>query len=190
MSGRHPDQRSHPDDASSFSLDELASEADVTPRTIRYYIAEGLLPPPDSPGRNARYSQEHLDRLRLIASMKDRYLPLKEIRRTLASMPPERISRMASEASVLQASESRRPPEPTPASDYIAHALEESQASYRVPEPRARRRSPRPQPDTHQRWRRIPVSDEAELLISDDAWRRRGEQIESALDWIRRILNE
>ena len=88
MSGRHPDQRSHPDDASSFSLDELASEADVTPRTIRYYIAEGLLPPPDSPGRNARYSQEHLDRLRLIASMKDRYLPLKEIRRTLASMPP------------------------------------------------------------------------------------------------------
>lgn len=188
MSGRHPDQQSRPDDASSFSLDELASEADVTPRTIRYYIAEGLLPPPDSPGRNARYSQEHLDRLRLIASMKDRYLPLKEIRRALASMPPERISRMASRTSGVLAKESRRPPEPSPASDYIAHALEESSASYRAPEPRPPLRSPRP--DTHQRWRRVPVTDEAELLISDDAWRRRGEQIESALDWIRRILNE
>lgn len=190
MSGRHPDQQSRPDDASSFSLDELASEADVTPRTIRYYIAEGLLPPPDSPGRNARYSQEHLDRLRLIASMKDRYLPLKEIRRTLASLSPERISRMASKGSGVRAMESCRPPEPTPASDYIAHTLEESSASYRAPEPRARLRSPRPGPDIHQRWRRVPVSEEAELLISDDAWRRRGEQIESALDWIRRILNE
>lgn len=189
MSGRHPDHRSRPDDA-TYSLEELAGEADVTPRTIRYYISEGLLPPPDSPGRNARYSQGHLDRLRLIAHMKARYLPLKEIRRSLATMSPETIRRQVNRVSGVVASESRRPPEISSANDYLSHVMEEP-APYERPSPRMTQRPPRSRSvDPHRPWRRIPIGDDAELLVTEDAWRRRGDQLESAVDWIRRILNE
>ena len=88
MSRRHPDQHSRRDEPASFSLDELSREADVTPRTIRYYIAEGLLPPPETTGRNASYTQDHLDRLLLIGGLKEQYLPLKEIRARITSMSP------------------------------------------------------------------------------------------------------
>ena len=39
-------------------------------------------------------------------------------------------------------------------------------------------------------WKRIPISADAELLITDDAWERRGDRIRTAITWIRRMLNE
>lgn len=68
-----------------YLIGELAELAAVTPRTIRYYTAEGLLPPPETRGKYARYGPEHLGRLRMIARMKEDYLPLGEIRRRLES---------------------------------------------------------------------------------------------------------
>jgi DNA-binding transcriptional MerR regulator len=190
MSGRHPDQHATPDDAPTYSLDELSSDADVTPRTIRYYIAEGLLPPPDSAGRNARYTQEHLDRLHLIASLKEQDLPLKEIRRRITSMSPDQIRRVSSPDRGMRAMESRSAPEPSSAERYLSRALRESAPSYDAPVARASRRRSRPSRDVDGNWRRVPISDDAELLITEDAWERRGEQIESAITWIRRMLNE
>ena len=38
-----------PDDP--YSLADLARLADVTPRTVRYYIAQGLLQSPEAAGR-------------------------------------------------------------------------------------------------------------------------------------------
>lgn len=190
MSGRHPDEHSRHDDDVTYSLDELASEADVTPRTVRYYIAEGLLPPPLSPGRNARYTREHLDRLVLITDMKARYMPLKEIRRSITAMSPEQIRRQAARRSGVRARESRPTPDVSSAQDYLSGVMEDA-ASYEAPAPRVSRRSrPERGHDANRSWRRMPITDDAELLITEDAWRRRGDQIESALDWIRRILND
>ncbi|MBA2775399.1 MAG: MerR family transcriptional regulator, partial [Chloroflexia bacterium] len=70
----------------ALSLDELCDLAAVTVRTVRYYISEGLLPPPRGHGVTSHYAQEHLDRLTVIGLMKERFLPLKEIRRTLDQM--------------------------------------------------------------------------------------------------------
>ena len=67
-----------------YSLAELASLAGVTPRTIRYYIAQGLLPAPDGAGRAARYGDGHLALLRRIRKMQALHLPLAEIRAQLA----------------------------------------------------------------------------------------------------------
>ncbi len=78
-------------DPREYSLDELSEAAGVTPRTVRYYIVEGLLPPPISAGRNATYSQEHLDRLLAIAMLKDMFLPLREIKRQLEMLTPEQL---------------------------------------------------------------------------------------------------
>ena len=68
-----------------LTLGALTAAADVSVRTVRYYIAEGLLPPPEGSGPGSAYTQGHLDRLRLIQRLKEAYLPLKEIRRRLSS---------------------------------------------------------------------------------------------------------
>ena len=62
-----------------FSISELSEAASVTTRTIRYYVAEGLLAPPEKGGRGATYNEEHLARLQLIRRLKEEYLPLQEI---------------------------------------------------------------------------------------------------------------
>ncbi len=69
-----------------YSLADLARLADVTPRTIRYYVAQGLLPSPDAAGPATRYSEGHLARLRLIRRMQRDHLPLAEIRERLEQM--------------------------------------------------------------------------------------------------------
>ena len=52
-------------------IQELAQQTGVTPKTIRYYEAIGLLPPPERAENNYRiYSQETVDRLRFIAAVR------------------------------------------------------------------------------------------------------------------------
>jgi DNA-binding transcriptional MerR regulator len=69
-----------------YRIAELAQATGLTPRTIRFYVAEGLLPPPEGAGPAAVYTAGHRDRLQLIGLLKDQYLPLKEIRRRLATL--------------------------------------------------------------------------------------------------------
>jgi len=75
----------------SYTLDDLTAQTGVTVRTVRYYISEGLLPPPHGAGPGTRYTRRHLDRLLLIGALKDAYLPLKEIRRRIAAMTDAEI---------------------------------------------------------------------------------------------------
>jgi DNA-binding transcriptional MerR regulator len=63
----------------SFSIDELARAAGMTPRNVRAYRTKGLLPPPDREGRASRYRVAHLDRLRNIRGLREAGLPLKLI---------------------------------------------------------------------------------------------------------------
>ena len=195
MSRRHPDQHPDRDDPASYSLDELSREAGVTQRTVRYYIAEGLLPPPETTGRNARYGQDHLDRLILIGQMKDQYLPLKEIRARLTSMSPEDIRRAVVMRGV-SAKESRPSLRESSAEDYLDRVLHEPGARYMAREsrPHARRSMPAPamgsQDAPDRTGRRLPRSADAPSLITDDAWNRRGDRIRSAITWIRRMLDE
>ncbi len=66
-----------------YTLQDLADLAEVTPRTIRYYVAQGLLPSPDRVGPGALYGPGHLARLRLIRRLQREHLPLAEIRSRL-----------------------------------------------------------------------------------------------------------
>jgi DNA-binding transcriptional MerR regulator len=58
--------------AREYRIGELAREAGITVRTLRYYQERRLLPPPRHEGRIGWYSQAHLDRLRVIAQLLDR----------------------------------------------------------------------------------------------------------------------
>jgi DNA-binding transcriptional MerR regulator len=78
-----------PDDP--YSLSDLARLADVTPRTVRYYVALGLLPSPEAAGPATRYGEGHLARLRLIRRLQRDHLPLAEIRIRLERMADDEI---------------------------------------------------------------------------------------------------
>ena len=67
----------------SWTLAELAEEANVAPRTIRYYIARGLLDGPVVAGRGATYSAVHLERLAQIRKLQASGMMLAEIVRVL-----------------------------------------------------------------------------------------------------------
>ena len=95
-----------PDDP--YSLGDLARLADVTPRTVRYYVAQGLLPSPEAAGPATRYTEGHLARLRLIKRLQRDHLPLAEIRARLERMGDEEV---LAAAAVLD------PQEPDPSLD-------------------------------------------------------------------------
>src|SRR4051794_29970824 len=88
-----------------YTLQELAELAGVAPRTIRYYTTQGLLPAPPTRGRNASYSEAHLNRLRLVEKLKSAYLPLSTIREQLGSLSDEQVAALAA-----QPLEEARPP--------------------------------------------------------------------------------
>lgn len=87
-----------------YTLGDLASLADVTPRTIRYYVAQGLLPSPEAAGPATRYGEGHLLRLRLIRRLQRDHLPLAEIRARLERMDDDEV------AQALDATPSAPPP--------------------------------------------------------------------------------
>lgn len=74
-----------------LTLEDLVNISGLPIRTVRFYIQEGLLPGPDSRGKNARYTEEHLERLEWIQRLKEHHRPLREIRILLNNMTPREI---------------------------------------------------------------------------------------------------
>lgn len=68
------------DKPEEFDLKELCEAAHVTERTVRYYIAEGLLPTPVGVRSQSRYTAEHLERLQLIQRLKEQDFSLRQIK--------------------------------------------------------------------------------------------------------------
>ena len=81
-------------DERQYTLQELADSAGVSIRTIRYYIGEGLLPGPVGAGPQSHYTESHARRLQAIALLKDRFLPLREIRKQLTRLDDAAVDRL------------------------------------------------------------------------------------------------
>ena len=78
-----------------WKLEELAVRADVSPRTVRYYVQRGLLPSPVFRGRDTMYGEEHLLRLRAIRKLQERFLPLDAIEAELTRLSPAALAEVA-----------------------------------------------------------------------------------------------
>ena len=79
-----------------FTLDELATLAELPRRTVRYYIQIGLVSPPEGRGPGAHYGPRHLEQLLTIRKWQGAGLSLERIRELLAGeegstpVPPPR----------------------------------------------------------------------------------------------------
>lgn len=67
-------------DEKKYTLEELANLSGYSRRTIRYYIAEGILSGPVTMGRGAEYTEEHLQRLQAIGKLQGEGRTIPEIR--------------------------------------------------------------------------------------------------------------
>lgn len=69
--------------AELFSIDELADRAEVSRRTVRFYVQRGLLPAPRGLGRGRHYDASHLHALMRIRAWQEEGVPLALIARRL-----------------------------------------------------------------------------------------------------------
>jgi len=74
------------DGGRELTIEELADQAGVSVRTVRYYISQGLLAGPAARGRNASYTDEHLARLQLVRRLAEQHVPLAQQRQQLAGL--------------------------------------------------------------------------------------------------------
>jgi DNA-binding transcriptional MerR regulator len=183
-----------------YSIGELADLAGVTPRTIRYYVSIGLLPSPPQAGPRTRYSDAHLDRLRLIRYLQRQHLPLAEITARLEDLDDEAVAdALDSDVSTPQDSALdyirglRGVPTQLAAEAPPALMNEEvdpgaGRARARSPEPRPV--DPKDRPDTRTRWERVPLGENVELHIRLPQSRQRHKQIERLIRFGREVLEE
>jgi DNA-binding transcriptional MerR regulator len=62
-----------------YTIEELSELTGFTRRTIRYYIQEGLIPPPAGRGRGGFYNDSHVGKLLQIKALQERGLNLATI---------------------------------------------------------------------------------------------------------------
>ena len=172
------------DDESAFlSLSELCTRASVTTRTVRYYIQQGLLVSPGA-GRGARYSQEHLDRLRLVKELQKQHLPLAEIRQRLAQLNAEQIREL------LQST--KRPERPRDAVDYVKSVLsrQPSPTPSKHQRPETGNERSTPADALHTTWERIVLSPDVELHIRRPLSRLQDRRVRQFLALAKDIFGE
>ncbi len=78
----------------TFSIETLAEQTGISVRTIRFYIAEGLLAGPGARGKGASYNDEHLLRLRLIRQLSEQRVPLMEMRDLLNHLSRSEVQKL------------------------------------------------------------------------------------------------
>ncbi|WP_456698317.1 MerR family transcriptional regulator [Aeromicrobium sp. P5_D10] len=70
-----------------FTVDELASRAQMTVRNVRAYASRGLIDAPRLAGRTGYYNREHLQRLQLIRQLLERGFTLGAVEKAILNAP-------------------------------------------------------------------------------------------------------
>jgi DNA-binding transcriptional MerR regulator len=191
----------------TYSLHDLADVADVTPRTIRYYIAQGLLPAASQVGPGARYTDRHLDRIRLIKLLQREHLPLAEIRSRLAKLDDRQVAELAQSKA-----DSRLPSQS--AVDYVRSVLDEPPRSYmslpaasitpaaaapsaapaaarwRLARPAREIEAPPSTPPDRSQWDRITLTPDIELHVRRPLTRHHNRLVDRLIATARQLFEE
>lgn len=192
-------------------IHELAEQAGVTVRTVRYYTQLGLLPEPDTQGKFAYYSQEHLARLELIHRLKNLRLPLQEIKQIVKATNEEDLHKLlafqdqlGSNSADWQGKPSAQEPSQNEALEYITKLRHQSRirdqilfekrdAFYSAILPSKTSqpnlmiaRSDRPQEG--QSWRRVELGEGVELHYREPVDFERQQRVSKLISFARRLF--
>lgn len=173
--------------AGTLDLPQLCDAAEVTPRTVRYYIQQGLLPAPESRGPGAHYHEGHIDRLRLIKRLQHEHLPLGEIRERLERLTDRQVHGLLQSApdkrdsaalSYVRSVLTGGPKQPLHAA---ARTL--SEAHPIIAEPSAA-------PPTRSNWERMTLTTDVELHVRRPLTREKNRFVERLLEHARQLSME
>jgi DNA-binding transcriptional MerR regulator len=137
----------------SYKITDLAREAQVSPRTVRYYVQRGLLTGPVFHGRDTAYGHGHLLRLLVIKKLQQSHMPLDEIQARITGASDAALERMLAAEDAAPAESKAPSPRGGP---------------YRSPAPS----EPPPQQSVSvgtERWDRIELMPGLELHVRSDA---------------------
>lgn len=167
----------------TFTIEDLAAMTGTSVRTVRYYIAENLLPGPGARGKSAVYTEDHLVRLRLIRLLTERRTPLAEVRDMMARVSDEEIRALLAEEESFTQTRAERVESPRA---YISALLDQARAvrepvkpymPYPTSAPKPMKPSVRrvesqeptsgPRPDQTSEWRRVQIAPGVELHIEE-----------------------
>ncbi|MBM9459877.1 MerR family transcriptional regulator [Nocardioides sp. zg-536] len=76
-------------DEDLLTLEELTKRTGLTVRTVRFYTARGLVPPPIRRGRSGYYTAIHVARIELVLELQSHGFTLSAIERYVAGIPEE-----------------------------------------------------------------------------------------------------
>jgi DNA-binding transcriptional MerR regulator len=184
------------------SLSDLADASCIEPRTIRSWVAQGLLPAPISRGAGARYPAGTIQRLLAIRTMRDLLgMSLADIRRELLVASPEQVIAYAERGAQPQAN-TASPPEPSSALAYLGGLRAKSAAFPAAAAPAkpqvlgfealelnlARERSEPARKARAEDWLRIPITPDTELHVRGPLDAEQKTRLERCADLIRDIL--
>jgi DNA-binding transcriptional MerR regulator len=195
------------------SLSDLASASGIEPRTIRSWVAQGLLAAPLTRGPLARYPADTLERVLAIRAMRDLLgMPLAEIRKELLVASPDQIRAHANRAAemVQAAPPSSGPVRPAPAVsgalDYIGNLRAKAGDAAAPPPPQTPAALPSlrgfealeqrlgqgravPARKAHAaEWLRIPITPDFEFAVRAPLDAEQQVRLERCADLIRDIL--
>jgi DNA-binding transcriptional MerR regulator len=77
------------DTAGLLTLEQVSRRVSMSVRTVRFYTARGLVPPPTRRGRSGYYTADHLARLELVTELQAHGFTLAAIERYVARIPPD-----------------------------------------------------------------------------------------------------
>ncbi len=173
-----------------YSITDLENETGQNRRTIHFYIQQGVIPPPLGVGGGAKYSEEHLLRLKLIPILQQSHLKLSGVKLALDGMDIAQMRRMIREPgkvvnvrtdspirmrlrtdpNMAPTARSESAPDETADLTLLSYAqlvdnLEEIRST---DEPRGPQASRRPTSSRPSQWRRIELADGIELHVRSD----------------------
>ena len=82
-------------DPTRYSIGDLERLAGMNRRTIHFYVAQEVLPPPEGAGVAAKYTEEHLQRLILVKQLKKGHLKLAGIKAELSGLSVQRLRELS-----------------------------------------------------------------------------------------------
>ena len=179
-----------------FDINELCDRADVTPRTVHFYVQQGLLPPAGTPGPGARYTDGHVSRIKLIRLLQKQHLPLSEIAKRTKALTDEQVNGLIAET------KQRRTEGRGTALDYVRSVLSESRVagnlaagiSLQAVDSRDRLRQPSSTPMAHgparSQWERFTLAEGMELHIRRPLSRVEQRQFEKLMAAARQIFDD